>query len=83
MQEIDLPPHKWQSDRPKKREPIFGGGALPFVGELIGVAFTFCLLIGIVYLGSQFKGMLFGEKAEKPAISEGVTSNGVHWKVTQ
>lgn len=26
MQEIDLPPHQWESERPKQKEPIFGPG---------------------------------------------------------
>ena len=58
---IDLNPHEWRSERPKRREPIFGSGALPLLGELLGFAFGICLLILVAFLGMHFKGMLFGE----------------------
>jgi hypothetical protein len=38
---IDLPPHKWKSDRKKPREPIFGSGApegLAYIASWIATA---------------------------------------------
>jgi hypothetical protein len=61
LREIDLPPHRWKSDRPKRREPIFGSGALPLLGELLGFAFGICLLILIAVLGTHVRDMMFGE----------------------
>lgn len=62
---VDLPPHQWRSDRPKKREPIFGEGALPFAGEIVATAAVFGLLILVVWLGLYLKGetrdLLFGK----------------------
>jgi hypothetical protein len=37
MQEIDLPPHKWVSDRPKQKEPIFGPGWPIAVAVIVGL----------------------------------------------
>lgn len=37
MQEIDLPPRDWTSDRPKPKEPFFGPG-LPYgVSVVVGI----------------------------------------------
>lgn len=37
MQEIDLPPHQWVSERPKAKEPIFGAGWPVAVAVLVGL----------------------------------------------
>jgi hypothetical protein len=42
---IDLQPHKWDSDRPKPREPIFGPG-LPGV---LAWAFGFFVMFAATY----------------------------------
>jgi hypothetical protein len=73
---IDLEPRRWRSDRPKPREPIFGLGALPLLGELIGLAFALLLLIAIAYLATEAKKMMYGAPEQS-----GVTSNGIHWHV--
>jgi hypothetical protein len=42
---IDLEPHKWRSDRPKPREPIFGAGAV----NLIAIGITVAVLFSLAY----------------------------------
>jgi hypothetical protein len=42
--EIDLPPHQWKSDRPKKREPIFGSGAPEGLAFIVSWIITFALI---------------------------------------
>ena len=37
MQEIDLPPHQWESDRPKPKEPIFGPGWPIGLATIVGL----------------------------------------------
>ncbi|TGN75973.1 hypothetical protein EOW77_0032415 [Bradyrhizobium yuanmingense] len=42
---IDLEPHKWRSDRPKPREPIFGAG----IANLLAIGITVAVLLGLSY----------------------------------
>lgn len=37
MQEIDLPPSEWKSERPKPPEPIFGPGWPVGVAVVVGI----------------------------------------------
>jgi hypothetical protein len=37
MQEIDLPPHEWVSERPKPKEPVFGPGWPVAVAVIVGL----------------------------------------------
>lgn len=83
MPEIELPPNQWRSDQPRRREPILGSGAGALLAELAITAVGIGLLIVVVLLGIYLKGLLLGEKpAQGLPIQEGVTSNGVHWKLT-
>ena len=66
MPEIDLLPNDYKSERKKPREPIFGSGAGPLLGELLIGSIGIGLLILVMLLGIQFKEyasrLLFGEK---------------------
>ena len=46
MNDIDLPPHEWTSERPKPKEPIFGAG------WPIGLA-TFAGLLFMAYFADE------------------------------
>lgn len=37
MQEIDLPPHQWESERPKPKEPFWGPGWPLGLSVVIGI----------------------------------------------
>lgn len=58
---IDLEPHKWRSDRPKPREPIFGAGA----ANLIAIGITVAILLGLSYfVRGQLNAWWPGSQAE-------------------
>jgi hypothetical protein len=42
--EIDLPPHKWQSDRPKPKEPFFGKGAPEWIAYIVSLTITLTIV---------------------------------------
>ena len=67
---------------PIEKEPIFGDGALPFVGQAIGLAVALVIVLGALLLGrfvfAEIRSTMFGEQQTAPI--EGVTPNGVHWK---
>jgi hypothetical protein len=73
---VDLEPHKWQSEREKPREPFFGSGAGPLIGQLViglgAVALMLLFLWSVGYLKSQAIEVLFGRPtASEPPMQPG------------
>jgi hypothetical protein len=68
---VELMPQEWESGRPKKREPLFGTGALPLIGELLVAAFVLSLFIGVILLATHLRTMLFGEPQSHQAVPPG------------
>jgi len=62
---IDLPPNDWQSDRQKRREPVFGSGFAPLLAQLAISAATLGLVLLVLLMAVVVKkrahGLIYGE----------------------
>lgn len=75
-EKIDLKPQEWASDRPKPREPVFGSGLGPLLGQLViaagGLFLVGLVFAAIIYARGQTETLLFGEKKQtQPALKPG------------
>ena len=63
--EIDLPPEDWQSDRQKRREPVFSSGFAPLLAQLIISATALGLVLLVLLLAVVVKkkahSLIYGE----------------------
>ncbi|MCK1396133.1 hypothetical protein [Bradyrhizobium sp. 1] len=63
--EIDLPPQDWQSDRQKRREPVFGSGFAPLLAQLTisatALGLVLLVLLFAVVVKKRAHSLIYGE----------------------
>jgi len=74
LSEIDLPPDHWQSDRQKRREPVFGSGFAPLLAQLTifaaALGFLLLVLLLAVFVKQRAQSLIYGEPQMGPGESK-------------
>ena len=73
--EIDLPPDDWQSDRKKRREPVFGSGFGPLLAQLtisgVALGLLFLVLLLAVVVKKRAHSLIYGEPQSSQHLEPG------------
>ncbi|MBM7483307.1 hypothetical protein ACVWWI_003377 [Bradyrhizobium sp. USDA 3686] len=72
---IDLEPHKWRSDRPKAREPVFGSG----FANLAAIAIPIAVLLGLSYFVRGQLNAWWPSRSEQVETSKPLPPGNYTW----